>query len=53
MDPFEVPDDVDLSQDSDLEIIGTHEPGYNLARALGVKKLLQYFYDPEVDCLGS
>jgi hypothetical protein len=47
---LEIPDDVDLDQDSDVQIVGTKELGYNESRTLGVKKLKEYFYPPKVKC---
>jgi hypothetical protein len=44
----EVPDDVELSQGSDIEFVGEKPIGYNAGRTLGVKGLLTYFHPPDV-----
>ena len=45
---YEIPEEMDLSQDSDIELIGSTEPGYTKVRGDRVKDLLTYFKAPEV-----
>lgn len=42
---------MDLSQDSDIEYVGTIEPGYNKARSDRVNELLKFYCPPDVSLL--
>lgn len=37
-----------MSQESEIEYIGTNEPGYTRVRSARVKELLEFFKEPEV-----
>ena len=45
---YEIPDGVDMDQESDVEVIDNDEPGYNESRSREVKDLLKYYYPPVV-----
>lgn len=46
---FEVPDDVDMDQDLEVEIVGSNgDIGYRKARSQDVNKLLTFYYPPKV-----